>query len=188
MGETFKSILSSVVNKRYEDLVKENSRAISTSFKLCSFSERNDSMLMWAHYASYHQGFCIEYDIESIPYTDYRRRFLYPTIYSDFMFDATEYYKIGVEDENFNNLYLSMVGLVKGKEWQYEKEWRLVFSHEILEKEKSYVWGKSKAVYLGSKIEISDQDMLIEICNDKDIPIFKMKAHHNKFLLEVTDL
>ncbi|WP_065204316.1 DUF2971 domain-containing protein [Shewanella woodyi] len=186
--EGIKAALTSAQNKMHEDLALANSKSIASTFKLCSFSERNDSMLMWAHYASYHQGFCIEYDLESIPYADYRRRFLYPAIYSDDMFDATEHLMKGVEDENFNNLHLSLAGLVKAKDWEYEKEWRLVFANEIFESERSYNIGKPKKVYLGTKISQDNQDRLIEICSRRDIPVSKMKAHHSMFKLESASL
>ena len=81
-------------------------------------------MLMWAHYASYHQGFCVEYDLSNIEPLDYRKRFLFPVTYSDDVFDATEHYKKDMDDENYNNIYLARAALVKAKDWQYEKEWR----------------------------------------------------------------
>jgi len=186
--EGIKAALTSAQNKMHEDLALANSKSIASTFKLCSFSERNDSMLMWAHYASYHQGFCIEYDLESIPYSDYRRRFLYPTIYSDDMFDATEHLMKGVEDENFNNLHLSLASLVKAKDWEYEKEWRLVFANGIFNSERAYNIGKPKMVYLGTKVSQENQDRLIEICSRRDIPVRKMKAHHSMFKLEPSSL
>jgi hypothetical protein len=36
---------------------------IQKATKLCSFSECNDSILMWSHYAKDHKGFCVEYDL-----------------------------------------------------------------------------------------------------------------------------
>lgn len=186
--EGIKAALTSVQNKMYEDLTLANSKSIASSFKLCSFSERNDSMLMWAHYAYYHQGFCIEYDLENIPYSDYRRRFLYPTIYSDQMFDATEHLMKGVEDESFNNLHLSLSALVKAKDWEYEKEWRLVFANGIFDSERAYHIGKPKEVFLGTKISQENQERLVEICARRNIPIRKMKAHHSLFKLEASSI
>ena len=174
--ESFKSALTDVQSKMHEDLALANSKKIASSFKLCSFSERKDSMLMWAHYAGYHQGFCIEYDLENIPILDFRRRFLYPTIYSDEMFDATEHLMKGVEDENFNNLHLSLAALVKAKDWEYEKEWRLIFDGGLFENEQAYKICKPKMVCLGTKIKPDDQETLIEICTRRNIPFQKMKA------------
>ena len=181
--EGLKEILSSVQEKVLEDMALAGSKKVANSFKLCSFSEKNDSMLMWAHYANYHQGFCIEYDLVNIPLSDFRRRFLYPTIYSNNMFDATEHMLKGVDDQSFNNLHLSLAALIKAKDWEYEKEWRLVFANGIFDKEQSYEIGFPKMVYLGTKIKPEDQETLIAICNKRGIPFCKMKAHHSKFKL-----
>lgn len=143
---------------------------------------------MWSHYANYHKGFCLEYDIKKIPYGDYRSRFLYPVIYSDQMFDATEHMLKGVEDDSFNNIHLSKSALVKACDWSYEREWRLVFSNGIFEKEQSCLMGKPRALYLGTKIIKEDQDRLIKICMKKDIPYKKMKIRPNRFCVEPASL
>lgn len=54
--EGIKSVLTDILKKIHEDLALSNSEKIASSFKLCSFSEKNDSMLMWAHYAYYTHG------------------------------------------------------------------------------------------------------------------------------------
>ena len=182
--EAMKIAINSVQEKMHEDMTVSGSKHIASSFKLCSFSEKNDSMLMWAHYANYHQGFCIEYDLSDIEISDFRRRFLYPTIYSDKMFDATEHMLKGPDNESFNNLHLSLAALIKAKDWEYEKEWRLVFANRIFENEQSYTIGKPKMVYFGTKIKPKDQETLITICNKRGIPFCKMKAHPSEFKLE----
>jgi hypothetical protein len=193
--EGIKSALISLQNKIHEDLAVTSSKSLASCFKLCSFSERNDSMLMWAHYASYHQGFCIEYNLENISSSDYRRRFLYPAIYSDQIFDATEHMMKGlkhmmkgIKDENSNNLYLSLAALIKAKDWEYEKEWRIVFANGIVDSERSYGIGKPKMIYFGTKISQPVQERLIEICKRRNISYVKMKAHHSMFKLEPCSL
>lgn len=185
---SIKAAIVSIQSERFETLARTSAKMISGCFKLCSFSERFDSMLMWAHYSDYHKGFCIEYDIEGIPHSDYRRRFLYPVIYSSEMFDATAHIMKGVTDESFNNLHLSLAGLIKSKEWEYEKEWRLVFANGVLASEQAYSMGKPKRVFLGAKIGLDDQRRLVEICTRKNIPVCKMKTHHRMFKLEPVPL
>jgi hypothetical protein len=179
--EDIKSVLISLQEERGQNLAVAFSKLIANSFKLCSFSERNDSVLMWAHYASNHQGFCVEYDLEKIPHKDFRRRFMYPVIYDDKMFDATEHFIKVLEGHNFNVLYWNLVALVKASDWGYEKEWRLVFSNGLLESERLYGMGKPKTVFFGTKISDSDQDLLIKICERRKIPYVKMKIHHSMY-------
>jgi len=178
-----KSMIEKVTNDRYAKLTKENSVGVSSSFKLCSFSEVYNSMLMWAHYADYHKGFCVEYNVSAWEESSFKRRFLYPVIYSNSMFNATDYFSYDNKNNDRNNLYLSQTALIKSKEWEYEKEWRLVFSNGVFETEKSYPIGTAKAVYLGAKIKSEKQDLLVNICNEKNIKLYKMKTSHNTFNL-----
>lgn len=179
--ETVKAYFLSDQNKRHENLAITSSKTFASQFKLCSFSELNDSMLMWAHYASYHQGFCVEYDLEKIPDKDYRRRFMYPVIYDDKMFDATEHFMKMKEDKSLNILHWHLAALVKARDWEYEKEWRLVFPNGIIDSEISYGIGKPKMVYIGTKISQPDQYLLTEICQRRHIPYVKMNPHHSMF-------
>ena len=177
-----------VQQKMLEDLSRSGSSLVSTSFKLCSFSECNDSILMWAHYADNHKGFCIEYDLVNSPVNDPRRRSLYPTIYSRKMFDATEHIMKKRDSEDFNSSHLTLGSLVKAEEWNYEKEWRLVFPFGIMDKAQAFKFGVPKMVHLGARISEDDQVKIIEICKRKNIPVQKMKMHHNIFKLESVQL
>jgi hypothetical protein len=179
--ECIKSDLISLQNKIHEDLAVSSSKTFAKNFKLCSFSERNDSIVMWAHYASNHKGFCAEYDLEKIPSRDYRRRLLYPVIYSDQMFDATEFFMKEKEDTSLNILRWHLAALVKSRDWDYEKEWRLVFPYEVCDSERTYVMGKPKMIYFGKDIPLDGEDQLTEICQRRNIPYDKMKPHHSMF-------
>ena len=181
--ERTKSMLQSVLNAAYEEMVRSNSEQLKGLFKLCSFSERLDSTLMWAHYANYHKGFCIEYDVKALPQTDFRSRFLYPVIYSDRLFDATPHFMKRVEHKPVNILYLNMAALVKATDWSYEKEWRLLFGNGVLKDEQAYAMPTPKAVYLGSHIESINQQTLIDICVKQKIPVQKMKHSPREFLM-----
>lgn len=177
-----------MMNNAYEEMSLAFSSKISSSFKLCSFSEFKNSILMWAHYSDYHKGFCIEYDIEGRSFSniDYVKRFLYPVIYQKEILDLTEHFDRGINDEQFNNLLPSLAALIKAEEWSYEKEWRLVFSNNVLQEERPYEIGKPKAVYLGAKIEPEKQQVIMEICEGKDIPVYKMEVSHDKFNLKAS--
>ena len=103
------------------------------------------------------------------------------------MFDATSYMIKGIHP-TFNNLHFMLSSLIKAMDWEYEKEWRLIFAHGIIPSETSYTIGKPKAIYMGSRITPKDQKSLIEICEAKGIPYFKMKIHRDKFKLEAVDV
>lgn len=54
--------------------------------RVSCFAENCDSLLMWAHYADSHKGYCIEYDTKLMPVN--KRRYLLPVIYQDKVYDS----------------------------------------------------------------------------------------------------
>ncbi len=176
--------ITQTLNEEFSDIIRQTTKSIASSFKLCSFSERLDSTLMWAHYADYHQGFCVEYDFACLPDTDLQKRFLYPVIYTDTLLNATEFYSKSLNGEKANNLFLSCAALCKAKDWSYESEWRLIFANATLESAQSYPVPKPKAVYLGAKVDEHNKRELIEICDSKCIPVFEMCLDQTRFKLK----
>lgn len=91
-------------------------------------SERNDSVLMWAHYANENTGICIEYDFNSLAHYSLTRNCLFPVAYSSYPVNVLPL--IG-EDEKPDVMYPVDVAtlctaLNKAKIWEYEREWRFV--------------------------------------------------------------
>lgn len=186
--EKGKEAMREVMRTLHEGMVREYSDGLKSAFKLCSFSERLDSTLMWSHYANYHKGFCIEYDVSAFLPTDYRSRFLYPVIYTDRLYDATPHFMKGVDADSFNNLHLNLAGLYKAIDWSYEREWRLLFANEMLKEAQAYSMGKAKAVYLGSHISREDQDCLTSVCSTLKVPVRKMRHSTSQFLMEACSI
>ncbi|WP_313184057.1 DUF2971 domain-containing protein [Lacrimispora sp.] len=91
--------------------------------RVACFCEQWNSLLMWAHYADSHKGFCIEYDTTMIP--DHTKRFFLPVIYQKQFYDSTYDFE-GNQYNSFNFLFH------KAQEWEYEKEWRIaVYEKQI---------------------------------------------------------
>lgn len=86
---------------------------------LC-LTESPVNLLMWAHYADAHQGFVVEFDVDS-PFFDQRKspeddlRHLRKVIYREQRPSL-----VLSEMENFSPF------LTKGLDWSYEAEWRLM--------------------------------------------------------------
>lgn len=180
--------LAEVLDVLRGDMMEFHANRIKDSFKLCSFSKRVDSSLMWAHYADYHRGFCVEYDVASLTLDDYRARFLYPVIYSDRVFDATDLVSLAVNTSMFNNLRYSMAGLVKAIDWSYEKEWRLVFMAGVIKSAQSYPMTPPRRVYLGSHISADHQKQVIAICDSLSIDVAKMRHSQSEFRMEAVSV
>lgn len=86
---------------------------IDDDYRICSFTNNNNSMLMWSHYTQNHEGIMVEYrfghelpdgvGVSKVEYTNEHRR---KKEQSEYLF----------------NQYL----LTKNRDWSYEKEVRLI--------------------------------------------------------------
>ncbi|AQH05248.1 hypothetical protein A9R05_40130 (plasmid) [Burkholderia sp. KK1] len=170
-----------MITSRYVAMGTDTAFALKDGFKVCSFSERGDSTLMWAHYANYHSGFCIEYDIGSFQFKSAIALSMYPVIYRDEPFDATDYL---LRHPTRNRLHLNMAALIKSTDWSYEREWRLIFSNGILARPGPVKMPKPKAVYLGSHIGKDHETEVVHICKGKKIPVYKMQHSLDSFVMK----
>jgi len=86
---------------------------------ICSLAEAIDNQLLWAHYAEGHTGFAVEFDT-TVPISDDKltlRQVAYTNNYTRPR--LVDIYHGGY-DAAFN------AASVKGAEWSYEREWRLL--------------------------------------------------------------
>lgn len=154
------------------------------SLKICSFSEDQSSIIMWSHYADQHRGFCIEYDTESLPPEHLFVRMLYPVIYSHIRFDGTKYYRAAMRNLNeFNILFPTIASLYKSKEWEYEKEWRLVIPANLVKDASLWRVPTAKCVYLGKRMSDGERMQIVEICTRKKVEIHEMDLVPDLFSL-----
>jgi len=165
-----------IIEKRWAEIIEETNHYI----KVCSFSEINNSLLLWSHYADEHKGICIEYDLVCEP--SEIRAFLLPIIYSDTI------YKIGLFEELTS---LKKIGstLIKAKDWEYEKEWRLALFRQGNEFPNKLTISKPKAVYLGTRFHLNDEKLiqqLFDVLDEKAIPYFVMSKHPSEYKLVST--
>ena len=111
--------------KQY-DRDKESEKLQQKVFVAC-FSERNNSMLMWSHYAEQHTGLCVGYRLHEL----IKKYNIFPVIYNNQMPQISD---ISNADEGI--LYKSI--LTKCVDWSYEKEWRII----VIDKSKEGCNGK----------------------------------------------
>lgn len=137
--------------------------------KICSFSERFDSLLMWSHYSDQHKGICIEYDFSDHVQVN---SFLYPIVYSDDLFEFNLFQ--GNTTNPSNQMIIS--NSRKAKDWHYEKEWRLIYPAVEEQNQPGYfVVPAPKAIYLGVRYsQNSDYKkfLLERLAEEFDIPLY----------------
>ena len=173
------------VTKLFKDKVIESSRKatsklvnIFASLGVTCFSEINDDILMWSHYATSHQGFCLEFDTTKVPFTRTNKpdqdSALEKVLYSD------SYPTISPTDIVFSQIPSLPQNLltVKSSHWSYEREWRLFLmdGNRELNYEKTALTG----VYLGCKITEENKESIKSILGNS-IPIYEMQRSTTEF-------
>ncbi|HHL1990313.1 TPA: DUF2971 domain-containing protein [Acinetobacter baumannii] len=166
---------------------------------ICSFSERFDSILMWAHYTNNHSGFCIEYDISKSDSRYHFRQCLYPVIYDENIFDLTSYLERDIGSNDYNNLYIIQAVIRKALDWSYEHEWRIIHPFGTLNGPQNLSTPKPSSVLLGSnffnsihlikdefqkQLQVELALKIIKFCEQQKIILNIARYSLQKFLME----
>lgn len=95
-----------------------------TRVGIYSLATKPDDLLMWAHYADQHKGFVIGFDSTQLRETN--RMQVVEVTYVD-KYEKLELGKIKVTHDEDMPAHLRTIASQKGRRWQEEHEWRLVF-------------------------------------------------------------
>ncbi|MBR5674710.1 MAG: DUF2971 domain-containing protein [Muribaculaceae bacterium] len=149
---------------------------------------------MWSHYAKFHQGFALEYDLRTLQMRcmkcDKLKQCekavinnLYPVIYDKRRYDATNYLlsfigkSLGLPMNNPDILAVSKCQLYKSTQWSYEKEWRLILTLMNGSPEEDFYGIKHirpNAIYYGKNISPINKKILHLIAKEKGINEYQM--------------
>lgn len=143
--------------KKRERILFENFENIGIS----CFSRKNDSILMWSHYAENHKGFCIEF------HTNINTTGINPLDINYIKdFQNVNYYK-NKKDALYHMLYS------KSLEWEYEEELRLIKTNIEKDEDRRLYYSDEdiKAIYFGVNTDIKVIERVIEIINTKFSPL-----------------
>ena len=124
------------------------------------FSEVNDELLMWSHYAEKYTGFCLEFDTSFEPFSKVRK-----VIYSKSM------PTLSVTDALIHNQYEQFLELycTKSESWSYEREWRCI--HNQAGTNWTYETDALKAVYFGPEIDAAAMEVICLILQGQNANI-----------------
>lgn len=154
-----------------------NKKFMNDTIKIGCFSERNDSIPMWAHYADKHTGFCLEYDVYTQPMEIIS--YLFPVIYSDEIVDVTKELFEGTEGWGIKPT------IFKSNDWSYEREWRFIRATPLTDlKGVNIKFFPIKGIYLGTDISPENKTALCDIAKSKNIPVHKMRLSNSRFAFE----
>lgn len=145
------------------------------SYGICCFSETNDNLLMWSHYASSGKGFCLEFDsarepfdkIQRVKYTNNPSKLNFRKLFS------------------VDKLYLLYaLFCTKSSHWKYEKEWRIF--HNNANKAEKYPTSSLTGIYLGPEIDDAHAEIIRLILQGQNSHIRVYKGSRSRDAYKVT--
>lgn len=166
-------------NKMDLDIIidKEIKEQLKNTGVFCLASMPNN-LLMWSHYASYHEGVCLEFDLSQSPKAF---TFLQQVIYDD-NYPHINYIK------NQNDIITPLIH--KSKAWQYEEEWRVIkngFPNQLFEVDKKAL----TSVIFGCSFDQTKEKSIQRLCAEKGFNAVQYKRavkSSNSFHLDIVDV
>lgn len=177
--------LQLIIKKNMKELQAEFDSLKDTTGVSC-LSESKDSLLMWAHYANNHRGFCVEYDLLEINRS--LRFTAVPVIYSEekTCFDFFDPQSIG--KDTWKLFIQSLTS--KSPEWRYEKEWRIIRDQgacgdkwNVGKKGALLDMIRPSSIILGCAVKPEFEKEVKDYCSSNEINLYKMEKDQLQYKL-----
>lgn len=149
-----------------------------SDLSISCFSERNNSILMWGHYANMHRGICVAYNVLEM---SKGKKVVIPVNYTEQLPSLAEYSNDGLSK------FLIETVRTKAKDWSYEREWRCIQDKGAC----GDSWrgngalldvAEPKAIYLGCRSSAEQIAQMKEICfNTHKIPLYIMEQSQTEY-------
>jgi hypothetical protein len=183
-SEGFKKLCDKI-NKKVNDEFYDD--------RIFCLSEKNDNLLMWAHYSDNHKGAVIKL---KCLHGDYALSAAQKVIYSNDMPKLTieNIIKDYFSSEQFvvKKIITEML-LTKSIDWQHESEWRVILLKQNPNAEfdlRSISAEEIEAVYLGCRISDDDKKEIITIIKEKlqHVKVYNAMKNDSRFKIDFTEL
>lgn len=175
--------------KELNDIIHDMNETIKTKMSITCLSEKKDINPLWAHYADNHTGICIEYDLKNCNNL-FLKTMCFPVNYVEKNDNTEDVISLVVYKNLEEGSFLLKTANSKSKDWEYEKEWRIVFLENYdnyidLYSNKHYaLFIKPKSIYLGLKIDKKIKKEIIDICKFREINLYQMIKKNQDFILK----
>lgn len=190
----------------YKKKTLEQLDNVRNNFYVSCFSEKNDSILMWGHYADKFKGVCIEWQIpteerfiENVKYSVRKPKFRVYNLMKKclgYMFLGKE---VDLNDRKIRKYIFDRI-ITKGDDWKYEKEIRWILDKNILsssdvvcinEEKKQIIYTLPNVpchVYIGAKTLETDEKQIREFCKQyPNCKVIKSCISNQKYKVLVSD-
>ena len=171
-----------------EKAMRDLARQYMEKWGLCCLSEVRDNILMWAHYANAHRGFCLEFSNElcfvpNIRLIDTGRMVPFPVIPMPVVY--SEEYPVAnlLSNDSTRDIFLT-----KAKQWEYEKEWRMALPGAT----GSYKFPSPclTGVIFGCRMSSEHKEMIREWCRNREHPIthYEARESEDSYTLNIVEI
>lgn len=167
--------LQALLLNRSQEILQKHAQEFLDQRGVACFSEVNDDLLMWSHYADRYTGYCLGFNTQYDPFSR-----IQPVEYSDAMPE------IDAVSSMIRNEYSEMLKLflTKSSSWAYEREWRCM--HESAGTEFLYEPKALESVFFGPEMP---QDCLGIIClilqgQNTDVRLWKGERDRTQFRIQ----
>lgn len=153
----------------------------SEIFGVVSFSQNNNNILMWSHYADQHQGIVIGFDSTKFGKKSLKVEYSYKRVELTFGNNKTTM-KFKKEVENLIQR--------KAKNWEYEKEYRMLLELKDLQKKgNDYFLGFNvniiDMIIFGSRISKTTKKKIMGMKLLNKVKFFESNLSKSKFELDI---
>lgn len=180
-------VLPAIVGAMTEKIIKSMETGFQYGLKIACFTEHATSLLLWAHYAAAHRGFCVEYDFGDNPAHPAQRRLLFPVFYGPDRFDCTPSLRAFAAGTYEVPNHAILAALHKAPEWAYEREWRIVHPDGNPGPGLAIRGPKPRGVYCGVRMSDADRARLAKICTGKSVPLRSVTLSREKYEVVLMD-
>lgn len=178
-------VIPRIIEKDYKQYIEN----LKNTFRVSCFTTSPYSQLMWASYANFHRGLCVEYTI--LPNDEqYRDVYLnlFPVIYCKKRQNVSKYLVTQLDRElDMERLWTiySQGALRKSFDWMYQCEWRLILPFGRMTTENFNIrFFPITKVFLGNRMQTKQRKEIVDICKSKKIPYVGMVRNPYKFEME----
>lgn len=169
-----KNLISRMVSKDPSKDAEVAFRKVMSNIGIFSMSSDEKSTLMWPHYGNDHRGICVIIDVDRFNDLEV------PDGITDPYFSQVEYVERRPTYNPFRDDQMTMITattLRKGRDWQYENEWRMLLIRDGGNAIK-FPEGTVAGVIFGARISSHDKD---EILSWKNLINHKIEFHQASF-------
>ena len=174
-----------------DDAIKQIRVGLGNQVGIECFTQSPTDILMWSYYADKHTGVCVEYDFSKL-FTSCANSFLFPVNYSEnrplldmqILYDpVTQQVRNDRIVETFPSIMKSWI--TKSKEWEREKEWRLISFPIKSDSERLVKLPIASRIITGINITDENYRLVEDIAKEKGIPIHRTRLKNDQYKIEV---